>query len=662
MPLLQEPIRPEWRSSAVNGSLLTIQQLETTDGQKVIEFRDPSGNIVGWTDTAGNVFIDGAYSIDTHTTTELNALGVIIGADHYALAFNSTTGTWQSWDGAAWSNLSASSGAAIVSGDANAVVFMNGAGSAFDTDSTMTFGVGYTGTDDTGLLVHKSGSTLGIMRGLHVRTDHTSPKDSGSASTALWADAHANASTPLNHIVGAEAYANQDGTGTLGSLYAFNGYLYNTGSGVISNAYGLNINSQLTGARVTTAYGVFVGDMAASATHPYPFFSGTGRVHHGDTVEATKFIAGTGTDLASDGGSVVQAQGADSSGIGQVNVRATDAYTTQKGGKITFGGPYTNIPNYATYGQWGGENESGAGTTYVGDLVGKAQQGVAGTLTEVVRYKGSDLGAYHIGNVYAPRVVGGTTSSDNNSFVEAYGAPATGYGSFNARDPTSLAADTGGSISFQSQLTTGPTWTTNALVEGKKTNSTSGDSKGYYRVKTNNGTTLTEALRITDTQTVGIGVTSPLQKLQVAGSIGLNNDAGSTALNNAFFVFSRGRHGRDELRDEQLRADDHEERDGDEPRRADRIGAAGDLDPSSQHGGLLHPLAHGRRGPDLPGGLHAGTHRAGRYRQRRHPDALSPLHPRSERIVRPENRRGERPLLQARERRGSSSPTALPRT
>lgn len=95
-------------------------------------------------------------------------------------------------------------------------------------------------------------------------------------------------------------------------------------------------------------------------------------------------------------------------------------------------------------------------------------------------------------------------------------------GLLNVYTNDSQAIDKGGSITLGGNITGTSTARNFAGIAGRKENGTSANEQGYLALLTNNGGTLTEALRITSGQLVGVGIT-PTARLHVkAGSATAN--------------------------------------------------------------------------------------------------------------------------------------------
>jgi hypothetical protein len=98
-------------------------------------------------------------------------------------------------------------------------------------------------------------------------------------------------------------------------------------------------------------------------------------------------------------------------------------------------------------------------------------------------------------------------------------ADGTDGGIVNVYSTTAQAADVGGKLALGG-LYDGSNYLSFAAVSGRKENSTSGDWSGYMQFSTRRfGGGFAERMRIDSTGNVGIGTTSPTQKLDVAGSI-----------------------------------------------------------------------------------------------------------------------------------------------
>jgi hypothetical protein len=86
---------------------------------------------------------------------------------------------------------------------------------------------------------------------------------------------------------------------------------------------------------------------------------------------------------------------------------------------------------------------------------------------------------------------------------------ATTSQAFNASPSTAVV--------FRYRFNTSGDYTNGSIVEGLKENATDGNQSGSLAFWTNNGSAVTEQMRITSRGSVGIGTTSPLFKLDIAG-------------------------------------------------------------------------------------------------------------------------------------------------
>lgn len=168
-----------------------------------------------------------------------------------------------------------------------------------DTDQMGIRAQEYEVGTDTALFVDISGSaTSDVIRGIHARSVHNvdSTGTGGAASTAIWGEGKTGGSANLDHIVGVQAYADHESSGTLNEMFAVNARLFSSHLGVISNMYGVQIVAPSTGAvNITNAYGLFIGDFgAAGGTLSYSIYCGTGLVHFGGAMEVESSITATG--------------------------------------------------------------------------------------------------------------------------------------------------------------------------------------------------------------------------------------------------------------------------------------------------------------------------------------------------------------------------------
>ena len=93
-------------------------------------------------------------------------------------------------------------------------------------------------------------------------------------------------------------------------------------------------------------------------------------------------------------------------------------------------------------------------------------------------------------------------------------------------DTTATAPNVGGGFGFQGKYTSGGAIATFAAIKGGKENGVDGNYAGYISFWTQTGA-LTESVRITSGGNVGIGTTSPLTKLHVAGDVTVSGNIGA---------------------------------------------------------------------------------------------------------------------------------------
>lgn len=136
--------------------------------------------------------------------------------------------------------------------------------------------------------------------------------------------------------------------------------------------------------------------------------------------------------------------------------------------------------------------------------------------------------------------VGIGTSSPLNQLHIVGGSATTNTGAtVLVDDNAALAADIGGSIAFRA--TDGTDVRTYGLIRGGKLNSGSGGFDGYlaFETRANGQANTTERLRIDNSGNVGIGTSSPAQKLSVDGKLHITDDI-VLAQTNGRFDFDNG--------------------------------------------------------------------------------------------------------------------------
>jgi len=122
-------------------------------------------------------------------------------------------------------------------------------------------------------------------------------------------------------------------------------------------------------------------------------------------------------------------------------------------------------------------------------------------------------------------LVGGTSNAENGIF-QVFGAKALvagiPQGNLTVGDSTAIATGVGGAINFIGKYT-GNVYTSFSSVEGYKDNGTDGQYGGSLVFKTRtHGSSQGERMRIDSTGNVGIGTSSPLNKLDVDQTLGRN--------------------------------------------------------------------------------------------------------------------------------------------
>lgn len=96
-----------------------------------------------------------------------------------------------------------------------------------------------------------------------------------------------------------------------------------------------------------------------------------------------------------------------------------------------------------------------------------------------------------------------------------------GFNTLRVWTSSALAADTGGAISLGGVNATGGTASSFGQIAGRKVNATSADYAGYLQFSVNNaGGTMFEAMRIDSSGRVGIGTSTPQNRLEVIGDGG----------------------------------------------------------------------------------------------------------------------------------------------
>lgn len=136
--------------------------------------------------------------------------------------------------------------------------------------------------------------------------------------------------------------------------------------------------------------------------------------------------------------------------------------------------------------------------------------------------------------------VGTTAPFTKLQVSQANAKSATGAWQMLSFDTTSQTTGVGGGVTFGGFKTGTSAAEFFAAIDGYKENSTAGNAAGALRLHTQvaGGTGLVERMRIDSSGNVGIGTTSPSQKLQVNGNIRLGSTA--TTEENAEFQITSG--------------------------------------------------------------------------------------------------------------------------
>ena len=235
------------------------------------------------------------------------------------------------------------------------------------------------------------------------------------------------------------------------------------------------------------------------------------------------FITGSATTLLSVNNSVLFVSASGNVGIGNTSPGQKLAVTqiTNDASSVGF---FTSASTGTSYGPiiLAGTNSSDAALRVYNQ---------AGTLTYLHIRGDGNIG---IGTTSPDALL--TVAGANQSLGGAFNT----YGNALIYSTDSFAINKGGSLSFggkyYSAVTTIETF---ARIHGKKESATDGATSGYLAFETTNDATalLTERMRITSTGNVGIGTSSPSDKLQVTATSGngitiTTNDVSTLKMNN----------------------------------------------------------------------------------------------------------------------------------
>lgn len=275
--------------------------------------------------------------------------------------------------------------------------------------------------------------------------------------------------------------------------------------GAPANTFGTSIDSsEITDGTIVAA------DLSSTLSNDLVHISGTETVTGTKTFDAPLLVTGS------------QSFGASPSGKGKIYGLSGKGLTLQGETGSTV--------------QWAMLEASGGlyhmeGTASALRLMPDASGGV------MVGLRGEPLSSLHLyGGPSAALSQSSSDTAPTSLLVEGTEA-ATNRGNISVINNDSLAANTGGKITFGAKYT-GNSYANMAFIKSGRDNATDGNYAGYLSLGARaNGGSLTERLRIASDGLVGIGVT-PTQQLHVKGSGNTFINADSPAASNAGIVFS----------------------------------------------------------------------------------------------------------------------------
>jgi hypothetical protein len=277
----------------------------------------------------------------------------------------------------------------------------------------------------------------------------------------------------------------------LGANTGYAGYFNNGGTGT---SYGLYVTDATTG----TGYGLYASLTGAST---------------GYTIYATNAATGTGYGIYS-------------------NMSAANT------GYAIYANSAATGTAYGVYSTLGQSSNTGYGGYFKNADTSHASYGVYGTSASSSGYAGyftnTSTGFALYANNNVAIVGSGTASPGYMLEVQGPTAAAAGfYTSVDLSDTQAAAQDDGGGITFSGVADSGCCRTYGGIKGGHES-STAANYNGYLSFQTRvNGGNLTEALRITSSQSVGIGTTTPQAALDVNGAVRVASTVATCAAGNA---------------------------------------------------------------------------------------------------------------------------------
>jgi len=352
---------------------------------------------------------------------------------------------------------------------------------------------------------------------------------------------------------GAYVYSNLAGGLTLHAEGANSMYLATNGTAAltINSSQAATFSSSVT-AKGTGNYNGFIADNSSSATIGGGYYAA-----YSFGVQRGIFGVAGAISGAADNNLGIFAEG----GLGIkffVNGSGTASHIMTSGGNVGIG---TSSPNI------GGVNKAltlnaatSTNASYelaVNDVLqGSLYTGISTSSLNLYTFVNGPL-VFGTNSAERMRITSGGNVQIDDSFSSAKFAIRGGTGTYpsstsatytlSLNDPTSMAANVGGSILFQGYKTSNTNIGNFAFIVGKKQNGTAGDESGFLGFGTSDSAgTISERMRITSGGNVGIGTASPEALLHVnksttggeGGYIFIDNPAASTLGNKAGIRFA----------------------------------------------------------------------------------------------------------------------------